>query len=400
MDEPSTEYLRLREKVLWSHERGRYIFHLDADDIARARLYCYAYRSQTIGLFHRCREVAQQQLTAQNGLSDLWHTCLQLAICLQSLGAAGVPPDARAAIVHFYLYDHLAQQLLDVLGKLSERTGSASPAGSLEEALRRYFNKLQQSDGFWTSRDDPVDEHSRFQVPNLSVEIAPLVYLEHVSLNVARVGPDSVGRTVHRHRAGVEIHLGFSPLRGSTILGECQALVDEGYAMPIPAGVFHGFDNTSGREHWLPFIFGSRALSGWGIFFDVEPRPSPVALRTVPLESKPLGPSLYLERALEELAMNPTAKRRIFIPAERTASPGVGALELGATASRSEPVSFVPSEDQILSFRSGQATVRVGPAEGRIGPHDHVGAPKGLPVFICPDPGELVVWLDVCCLPA
>ena len=52
-----------------------------------------------------------------------------------------------------------------------------------------------------------------------------------------------------------------------------HAEVDEGYAMPIPPKVRHGYVNDSTMQHHVPFIFGSLTRGGWGVFLDVEAQP-------------------------------------------------------------------------------------------------------------------------------
>src|SRR5262249_26299922 len=137
--------------------------------------------------------------------------------------------------------------------------------------------------GIYTACDQRMPAQGAFIVPNLGIAIVPVIYGDYHSWNAAFLFAGNYGVPVHRHRMGAEIHLGFSPVQGRTIQGANYAEVKEGYAMPIPPGVDHGFENTSGHDHIVPFIFGALPLAGWGIFSDVEPQPR-VERQECPLE--------------------------------------------------------------------------------------------------------------------
>ena len=107
----------------------------------------------------------------------------------------------------------------------------------------------------------------------------------------------------HLHQDGVEIHLGYGPLHGNTVLGEFYAEVDEGYAMPIPPKVRHGYVNDSTMQHHVPFIFGSLTRGGWGVFLDVEAQPIDLdKLEKTPVYSRQMNQTIYLEREIEKAA--------------------------------------------------------------------------------------------------
>ena len=59
-----TNYSLLIDKAKASHAQGRSPHGISDDEIARARLYCYAFRRHTIGAFHAtCDRLKQQYIT-------------------------------------------------------------------------------------------------------------------------------------------------------------------------------------------------------------------------------------------------------------------------------------------------------------------------------------------------
>ncbi|HSS98555.1 MAG TPA: hypothetical protein VLK33_16080, partial [Terriglobales bacterium] len=152
-----------------------------------------------------------------------------------------------------------------------------------------------------------MPDQGAFIVPNLGISILPLIYGDHHSWNAAFLSAQQFGVSVHRHLQGAEIHLGFAPTHGHTILGSSTAPVSEGYAMPIPPMTDHGFHNTSGHDHILPFVFGSMLMTGWGVFFDVEARANDDATRDVqPLDSEQMNKSVFLDRAIHRISATKT----------------------------------------------------------------------------------------------
>ncbi|MSP93616.1 MAG: hypothetical protein EXR79_17790, partial [Myxococcales bacterium] len=244
-------YDGLAQRALACLQGRRDVSGLADVDIQRARLYAYAYRTQTIGSFHATRE-------ALAPWADDAHVALARARLrdLQGLAMQLVPSDFRAAAPVLAWYhawcDDVALALLQ------------SPAGDPVQAIRARFlaaiQKIRASNGLVPLRDDVLPEQASYQVPGIEVVIAPLVYGDHLSWNTAYLTADSAGATTHRHHFQVEIHLGYGPLRGRTLMNGRAALVEASYAMPIPPMVDHGFDNLSGHAHFVPFVFGSRVL--------------------------------------------------------------------------------------------------------------------------------------------
>ncbi len=365
------EYDELIEKTATSISKGRDPRLFNARDVALARMFCYAWRSQTIGLFHTIRsrlESLRSTAPSDHTLAETRHT----VVLLQQFATWPIPRDFRAALGPLWSYHVLGHRLEQLLAENMSRHPDLSP---LCRSLRQLLDDIRTCGGIWVGRCDRVVPERIFQVPGIAVEIQPVVYMEHHSWNVARLGPESVGRTVHKHSRGVEIHLGFSPLHGLTILGDCAAEVEEGYAMPIPVGTPHGFDTLREEIHLLPFIFGSNCYAGWGIFFDVEPVPPPSAsLKRVRLNAPEMNGSLYLERELRRLLDHGRPGRFVLCPPERTRSEGIGALELAAVLTENR-WHETPDRDVILALWQGRARLETAGSSRALEPGDHVGIP-------------------------
>ena len=314
----SDAYEQVREKARWSHEHGRSVFHLGADDVVLARLFAYACRAQTIGAFQACRAALAE--VRPNAAPD---PSLQRAECLirqlEDLAVLPVPGDCRAVIWTFHHYDLWTGQAIEALEAAASvrvpGNGSKKTVERIKDRFVAHIERITNTNGIYAASDTLVPKQGNFPVPGLEASIAPLIYGDHHSWNFGDVPGRCVGRSSHRHLEGVEIHLGFSPIRGRTILGDRCSPLAEGYAMPIPSGVVHGFDNLTDEPHRVPFIFGSRTLGGWGVFYDVEPCHRDVAdLNETPLESPAMGPGIHIEREIRRLSGVPATKRELLIP--------------------------------------------------------------------------------------
>ena len=107
MDE---RYREVVEKAVWSHENNRSVFHIDEEDVITARLYAYAYRSQTIGAFHGCGVALQGTPGCTTPDCHQGQEALRLLQELQDLGTVEVPEDFRALIFTLYYYDRKVSQ--------------------------------------------------------------------------------------------------------------------------------------------------------------------------------------------------------------------------------------------------------------------------------------------------
>lgn len=141
--------------------------------------------------------------------------------------------------------------------------------------FREVMEGISGSNGIVLTRDTEALEQASFVVPNLGITIVPLVYGDDHSWNLAYLPGQRSDVPCHRHQEGVEIHLGYSPIHGETILGDYRAEVTEAYAMPIPPMTVHGYVNRGGREHHVPFIYGSLKAGGWGSFSMSRPSREP-----------------------------------------------------------------------------------------------------------------------------
>ncbi len=328
-------YQRLVELARSSHAAGRNVAGISDDDILLARLYSYAWRGHVIGTFH----ATQLAIDAQAPALDA-NAILRAKALLADLAAVSLDPiadDFRALISTFHRYDTLLRRALDELDAL------ASQDEAMQTVRDRFLARVEcitQSGGIACTRDNEVPAQSSFIVPNLGITIVPLVYGDQHSWNVAYLAGDAASVPRHQHERGVEIHLGFGKLRGDTLLGGQKCEVTEGYAMAIPPHTPHGFANTSGHDHYLPFVFGSRLLGGWGVFLDVEPQPIDLEeLERVPRSENCLNGLVYLDREIERAARSPKTTRWTLVEPHATFRAESGALVLamaGVTGRRAD----------------------------------------------------------------
>jgi hypothetical protein len=392
----SAEYRHLLEQIAWSRGHGYGVFHLTDDDVALGRLFAYAFRTQTVGAFRAARMLLERLPPA----SAHRQRAIDALYGLEELALVPVPADFRAVVATVGAYE---RGLRTVLAELADDLahGAGEPVTAIRDRLVENLNRVTAGNGIWTASDLELPEQGMFKVPGITVVIVPLVYGDFHSWNNALVVAGSIGQTTHRHRQGVEIHLGYRPLYGRTLLGDHATTLREGYAMPIPALVDHGFDNLSDEDHLVPFVFGSRRLGGWGIFADVEPRPRPPeSFAEAPLESDAMNHSVYLERAIAAAAAWPGTRRETLIPAARTADPVSGGLWLGIARIGPAGADLTGDTYRILSIRRGRGQLRLGPVARELAPHDHVGLPAGLAAYLTPLGDEPLVLLESTIEPA
>ncbi len=359
-----------------------------------ARLYAYAYRSQTIGAFHGCREALKKYLEEEGGGSEGGAGTLRLLENLQNLGTVPVPIDFRALSFTFHSYDQWTRAVQEGLTRLTDESGSET-LGQIGSCFTKNIERISTCNGIYTARDDVLPEQSTFLVPNLGIYIVSLIYGENFSWNSAHLPGKCIGATNHFHHEGIEIHLGYSPMHGATMLGDCATVMTEGYGMAIPAKIEHGMDNLDDNVHWVPFIFGSMTLAGWGVFFDVDARPAKAEdLNQEPLESDKMNNSIYLEREIERIAQSHGGHREVLFPPSATASGKCGALELGISKAGPEGLSLPEDTYRIFSVVKGAAEFTVGPVSSTLEVHDHTGIPAGMSARISRVGDEPLVVLD------
>ena len=396
----SERYAQLLDKARWSHANGRNVFHILQSDIDTARLFSYAYRSQAIGTFHATRVAIEAEEKATTG--PYVKTCLlQSRILLEQLEAkAGeiVPRDFRALISTLYYYDEWVNQVAQILEKASLH-GTSSKLELIRRRFLRSINPIVSGNGIYLAQDVDLPEQAAFVVPNLGISILPVIYGDYHSWNAAFVTANQVGVSVHRHHKGAEIHLGFSPVRGRTILGQSFAEVSEGYAMPIPPMTDHGFLNTSGHDHIVPFVFGSLIMTGWGIFFDVEPcSDNGLVRKEHPLQSPAMNYSVFLENVIQRAMADAAFTREVLIPAVRCGLHEIGGLELAVGRVQRE-IDLSSDHYRIVSVQSGKGRVRIGDAQSEVSEHDHFGVPAGLECTLTQLGERPLVFLDAMILP-
>ena len=324
-------YSELIEKASQSHEKNRNPEGITAQDVDRARLYCYAFRRHTIGTFHATRQL----LLARPVLlpATAWRTRATEALSdMANQAMEAVPRDFRALIGVLFRYHLGVTRAIDSL----EHDCLESHDAEVDAIARRFkelVEEITQDNGIHLTRDDQAPVQAGFVVPNLGITIVPLVYGDHHSWNLAYLAGENRNVPVHRHRCGVEIHLGFNPTHGQTVLGGHRAAIEEGYAMPVPPETDHGWINTAGEAHHVPFIFGSRKFGGWGVFLDVmaQKRPTEEFTTLVSWQSPSFNQMVRLERAIGQAEKMASCWRTTLIPPSVTNRGDLGGLELCLT---------------------------------------------------------------------
>lgn len=332
------------------------------------------------------RLAALQVTRAQDSLLDLANRSMD-----------AIENDARALISTFHFYaTHVARvkTALDEACTLTGHTGLQT----IRDRFASQMEAITACNGLSITRDTGVPAQGSFVVPNLGITIVPLVYGDRHSWNLAWLDGERSDVPCHIHGNGVEIHLGYSPLHGHTILGNVKAEVTEGYAMPIPPGTRHGYSNIGTLTHHVPFIFGSTSLGGWGVFLDVDARPTqPQDLNDLPVTAPELNSTVFLEREIEKAAQESTTHRRAIIPAARTAQNGADGIELSVARVADGPLVLESSSFRAVSVVRGHGRLLLAGEEIEIAPHDHFGIPASLAATItrstAPE-GDPLVLLD------
>ncbi len=387
-------YQRLADIACSSHVRGRAPSGINESDIALARLYCYAFRGQVIGSFHATR-LALESIRPVDPLTPvhLMRAGESLAdLANRSIDSVG--DDVRAVIStfhHYYTHVSRAADALDQACKLECTTNLKR----IRDLFVGHMEAITFGNGLYLTRDTSAPEQGSFAVPNLGITIVPLVYGDHHSWNLAWLDGARSDVPYHLHREGVEIHLGYSPVHGYTVLGNAKAELKEGYAMPIPPNTRHGYTNIGNRTHHVPFVFGSFTCGGWGVLLDVEPQPFELGqLEAVPLLSDKLNGTICLEREISKVIEHQSSIRYPIIPYERTDRGGVGGLELSIARVTAQGIELHMDRFCTVSVVRGSGVLALANQQVEIAAHDHFGIPAGMKATITGVGAEPLVFLD------
>lgn len=383
-------YEELLNRARHAHAQHRNPADISAEDVVRARLYCYAFRKHTIGAFDATRK-ALETLAPASPQAESWRTRTVEALAdAANLAMEAVPADFRVVLATLYRYHQYVQRAIDSLRHevaLGDRRVEAVGCRFAE-----IMSAITASPGLDLVQDTHAPQQASFVVPGLGIVIVPLVYGDHHSWNLAWLGEQHRHVPTHRHRQGVEIHLGFDPTHGFTVLGKHRTRVDEGYAMPIPPNTDHGWVNTADEIHHVPFIFGSLLHGGWGVFLDVVPQAGAVEELTalVDRDSPPFKQMIYLERHIAQAEAATACRRQVLIPHTATNRQGSGGLELAITRVAHGSLAFPLDSFRIVSIVRGSGTVDVEGISLDVKAHDHFGIPSGMRATLTAASGGLV----------
>lgn len=387
-------YRQVIEKAQQSHQQNRNPSEITAQDTTLARLYSYGFRLHVIGTFHATRiALSECPTTSQLGQAHRQRGVETLED-LASQSMEPVPTDFQAVITSLHRYHRGVLRVLESL-QAELKIAPSQTLRTIQDRFRQIIEAISGECGIHLTQDTHAPEQAGFVVPGLGITIVPLVYGEHHSWNLAWLAGEERNVPTHRHEHGVEIHLGYEPTHGVTVLGNRRANVDEGYAMPIPPQTDHGWVNTTDQIHHVPFIFGSLQHAGWGVFLDVEPSGQPVdALQQVERDSPAFGQMVYLEREISRAAQLTSCWRKTLIPYTVTHRGGSGGLELSLTRANQNGFSYPASGFRALSISRGTAEIDIEGITRSATHHDHFGVPAGLHCTIRQVGAEPLVVLD------
>jgi len=371
-------YRRAIDKAQRSHAQNRNPIEIDEQDIALARLYCYALRIHVIGAFHATK-VALEECPTPNRLTQVFRQrAVESLSDLAGQSMERIPDDYLAVISNLYRYHNGILRTCESL-EAEFAESRQERLGKITDNFRRIVSSITGECGIHLTQDTHAPEQASFVVPGLGISIVPLVYGDHHSWNLAWLAGEERNVPTHRHYHGVEIHLGYDPTHGVTILGDSRADVDEGYAMPIPPETDHGWINTTDDIHHVPFIFGSLKHAGWGVFLDVEASPQPTEeLKRVERDSPRFGQMVYLEREIDRAAGVASSWRKTLIPYTVTNRSGSGGLELSLTRIKQSGYTYAADEFRAVSIARGTGIVNIAGIERSVESHDHFGIPAGM----------------------
>lgn len=388
------EYDALLKKAELSHKKNRSPEGITASDTTQARLYCYAFRLHVIGAFYATR-IALQDHPPQGVTGELLRIRATEALeDLANQAMETVPNDFRAVIATFFRYHRGITRVVDSLQReISD--GAPAEIQPIAGRFQQLIEAITTTNGIYLTQDIEAPDQGSFVVPNLGITIVPLVYGDHHSWNLAWLAGEERNVPTHWHGDGVEIHLGYTPTHGETLLGNYRAKLDEGYAMAIPPGTDHGWINSSDQVHHVPFIFGSLKHGGWGVFLDVTPVSTPVTERElVDRNAEPFRDLVYLERAIEEAEKMSKQNRKKLIPFTVTNRDGSGGLELSVSRITKEAYAYEQGDFRILSISRGTGIVSIDGIEAAVKPHDHLGIPAETKCQIRQTSDDALVVLD------
>ncbi len=387
-------YAGLVEKASLSHQSFRDPKNISPNDVVHVHLYAYAFRRHVIGAFDATRKA----------LADIPIADRFAAVCrkraIESLGDLGnqamsvVPSDFRVVIDTFYRTHRKISQVIESLNAEYE-VFPHSVLAVVKERFRKSMKRITSGNGIDLTQDTSAPDQECFVVPNLGITIVPLVYGDNHSWNLAYLSGANRDVPLHAHRCGVEIHLGFNPTHGETILGDTRTQVSEGYAMPIPPNIVHGWQNHSDSLHHVPFIFGSLAYGGWGVFLDVEPQQSNAAtLALVAQNHNQFKHMIHLERSIVTAEKLSQSQRTVLIPSQVTCREGSGGLELAITRVTSNGFTFATDDFRAVSVVRGAGHLAIEGVTQQIAVHDHFGIPAGMKANVQQVGNESLVLLD------
>ena len=110
----------------------------------------------------------------------------------------------------------------DALDLACELEGSPG-LSRIRDLFVRQMEAITAGKGIHLTQNTGAPEQGSYSLPSLGITIVPLVYGDPHSWNLAWLHGERSDVPYHLHREGVEIHLGYNPMHGYTVLGAVKA---------------------------------------------------------------------------------------------------------------------------------------------------------------------------------
>ena len=216
-------YRRLVALAEEGYARGRDPSAATPRDVALARLYAHAFRRHVIGAFHATRE-ALGGVAVGAGAAPWVERARECLADLADRSMLAVERDERVLIATFRPYAVGVARVLAALDAAG-RDGADAALATIRARFVAQMEAITAGNGLSPTRDTAAPPQGSFRVPALGIGIVPLVYGDDHSWNLAWLDGQRSDVPFHRHREGVEIHLGYSPLNGRTVLDDIDLVL-------------------------------------------------------------------------------------------------------------------------------------------------------------------------------
>ena len=112
------------------------------------------------------------------------------------------------------------------------------------------------------------------------------------------------------------------------------------------------------------------------------------------MDSPQMNHSVYLERAVNQVAAQNATMRRVLVPASAAGALHIGGLQLVVARVDRKGLSLTSERYRIISVQKGKGKVSVGQVEAEVVEHDHFGIPPDIQAHVSQVGENPLVVLD------